>query len=90
MPDGTYTLRADGASYTVAVQRTADGYATVRGTDGCLEIRGGKLTLNVPLQPGVEAAWEPCDGANTLQRWESEPAAGGYHLINAITRMAVT
>ncbi|MFJ9711902.1 family 20 glycosylhydrolase [Streptomyces sp. NPDC101234] len=90
VPDGTYSFRADGASYTVAVQRTADGYATLRGTDGCLEIRGGELTLNVPLQPGVEATWEPCDSANTLQRWELEPAAGGYHLINAITRMAVT
>ena len=88
--DGTYTLRADGLSYPAAVLRTADGYATLRGAAGCLEIRGGRLTLNVPLQPGVEATWEPCDSTNTLQRWEVEPAAGGYHLINAITRMALS
>lgn len=88
--DGTYTFRADGLSYTASVLRTADGYATLRGAAGCLEISGGRLTLNVPLQPGVEATWEPCDSANTLQRWEVEPAAGGYHLINAITRMALS
>ncbi|MEU2774681.1 hypothetical protein ABZ646_17480 [Streptomyces sp. NPDC007162] len=90
MADGAYTFRADGTSFTVSVFRTADGYASLRGADGCLEIRGGKLTLNVPLQPGVEAAWEPCDSANTLQCWELEPAAGGYRLINAITRMALS
>ncbi|WP_046727893.1 family 20 glycosylhydrolase [Streptomyces humi] len=88
--DGTYTFRAEGASYTASVLRTADGYATLRGAGGCLEVRGGRRTLNVPLQPGVEATWEPCDSANTLQRWELEPAAGGYHLINAITRMALS
>jgi hexosaminidase len=25
-----------------------------------------------------------------LQRWELEPAAGGYRLVNAITQMALT
>ncbi|MER7183968.1 family 20 glycosylhydrolase [Streptomyces hyaluromycini] len=90
VPDGTYTFRADGVSYRAEVRRTADGYATLRGADGCLEIRGGKLTLNAPLQPGVAATWEPCDGQNTVQRWELDPTANGYHLINAITRMALT
>ncbi|MER5793584.1 beta-N-acetylhexosaminidase [Streptomyces sp. NPDC001980] len=90
VPDGTYTLRADGAAYQAEVLRTADGYATLRSADGCLEIRGGRLTLNAPLQPGVPATWEPCDSQDTLQRWELEPAANGYHLIDAITRMALT
>ncbi|WP_089106044.1 family 20 glycosylhydrolase [Streptomyces hyaluromycini] len=90
VPDGTYTFRADGVSYRAEVLRTADGYATLRGAGGCLEIRGGKLTLNAPLQPGVAATWEPCDGQNTVQRWELDPTANGYHLINAITRMALT
>ncbi|MDQ1050315.1 family 20 glycosylhydrolase [Streptomyces sp. V4I2] len=88
--DGTYTFDADGRSFEAEVRRTADGYVTLRTGEGCLEIRGGKLTLNVPLQPGVAAVPQTCDAANTLQRWELEPAQGGYHLVNAITRMAVS
>ncbi|WP_369174237.1 family 20 glycosylhydrolase [Streptomyces sp. R28] len=87
--DGSYTFRTRGRSFDAEVARTADGYATVRTADGCLEIRGGKLTLNVPLQPGVEASAQACDPGNTLQRWQLEPAAGGYRLVNAITRMPV-
>ncbi|WP_328752207.1 family 20 glycosylhydrolase [Streptomyces sp. NBC_00285] len=85
--DGTYSF---GRSFTASVQRTADGYATLRSAAGCLAISGGKLTLNVPLQPGVEATWDTCDATNTLQRWELEPAAGGYRLVDAITQMALT
>ncbi|MFE2415697.1 family 20 glycosylhydrolase [Streptomyces hokutonensis] len=88
--DGTYTFRTAGASFGATVQRTADGYATVRTADGCLEIQGGKLTLNVPLQPGVAATPQPCDTANTMQRWELAPEAGGYRLVNAITQMALS
>ncbi|WP_033279073.1 family 20 glycosylhydrolase [Streptomyces sp. NRRL F-525] len=89
--DGTYTFRtAGGASFDATVQRTPDGYATLRTADGCLEVRGGKLTLNVPLQPGVSATPQPCDAANTMQRWELTPAAGGYRLVNAITQMALS
>ncbi|MFE7273767.1 family 20 glycosylhydrolase [Streptomyces sp. NPDC057623] len=89
--DGSYTFRTPGhPALTAEVRRTADGYATVRTADGCLEVRGGKLTLNVPLQPGVEAGWQTCDPGNTLQRWQLEPANGGYRLVNAITRMAVS
>ncbi|WP_329232883.1 family 20 glycosylhydrolase [Streptomyces canus] len=85
--DGTYTF---GRSFTASVQRTADGYVTLRSAAGCLAISGGKLTLNVPLQPGVEATWDTCDTSGTLQRWELEPVAGGYRLVNAITQMALT
>jgi hexosaminidase len=97
--DGTYTFRTAGAtsasattsaSFDAEVQRTPDGYATLRTADGCLEIQGGKLTLNVPLQPGVSATQQPCDAANTVQRWELAPAAGGYRLVNAITQMALS
>ncbi|KOU57107.1 glycosyl hydrolase family 20 [Streptomyces sp. MMG1533] len=87
--DGTYTFKTDGRSFDAEVRRTADGYATLRTDEGCLEIRGGKLTLNVPLQPGAEATAQSCDAANTMQRWELEPAEGGYRLVNAITQMAV-
>ncbi|MFC8241745.1 family 20 glycosylhydrolase [Streptomyces chartreusis] len=87
--DGAYTFRTRGRTFDAEVARTADGYVTVRTAQGCLEIRGGKLTLNVPLQPGVEAAPQACDPRNTLQRWQLEPAAGGYRLVNAITRMPV-
>ncbi|MFG1664819.1 family 20 glycosylhydrolase [Streptomyces sp. Y7] len=85
--DGSYTFRTRGRTFEAEVARTADGYVTLRTADGCLEIRGGKLTLNVPLQPGVEAVPQACDPAGTLQRWQLEPAAGGYRLVNAITRM---
>ncbi|MFJ8534005.1 family 20 glycosylhydrolase [Streptomyces sp. NPDC093591] len=88
--DGAYTFRTGGRSFTADVARTADGYVTVRTADGCLEVRGGKLTLNVPLQPGVEAAPQTCDPEITLQRWQLEPAADGHRLVNAITRMTVS
>ncbi|MFF4249726.1 family 20 glycosylhydrolase [Streptomyces sp. NPDC001663] len=88
--EGAYTFQAGDRSFQAGVQRTADGYATVRSANGCLEVRGGKLTLNVPLQPGVEATWETCDAQNTLQRWELQPAGGGYRLVNTITQMAVS
>ncbi|MFJ9241912.1 family 20 glycosylhydrolase [Streptomyces sp. NPDC101776] len=90
VPDGTYTFRTAGASLDATVRRTPDGYATLRTAEGCLEIQGGKLTLNVPLQPGVSATPQPCDAANTMQRWELAPAAGGYRLVNAITQMALS
>ncbi|WP_406119458.1 family 20 glycosylhydrolase [Streptomyces sp. NBC_00989] len=88
--DGTYTFRTAGATMAATVRRTPDGYATVRTAEGCLEIQGGKLTLNVPLQPGVSATPQPCDATNTMQRWELAPATGGYRLVNAITQMALS
>ncbi|MFI1479843.1 family 20 glycosylhydrolase [Streptomyces sp. NPDC020747] len=87
--DGTYAFRAGTATVTAEVKRTPDGYVTLRTANGCLEVRGGKLTLNVPLQPGVEVSRQTCDAANTLQRWQLAPAQDGYRLVNAITRMAV-
>ena len=92
VPDGTYTLRSGSTTTgTFTVVRTPDGYATLKSatTGRCLEIRGGKLTLNVPLQPGTTATEQPCDATNTLQRWVVEPTPGGYRLLNAITRMAL-
>ncbi|MGW1610537.1 family 20 glycosylhydrolase [Streptomyces sp. NPDC002285] len=88
--DGSYTFRTSGRSFAAEVKRTADGYVTLRTAEGCLEVRGGKLTLNVPLQPGVEAAPQACDAQSTLQRWQLEPVTGGYRLVNAITRMALS
>ncbi|MEU4999208.1 family 20 glycosylhydrolase [Streptomyces sp. NPDC021622] len=91
--DGTYTLRdakghAKPARYEI--RRTADGYITLKSAAGgkCLETRSGKLTLNVPLQPGTAVTEETCDPANTLQRWQLTESAGGYRLTNAITRMS--
>ncbi len=91
--DGAYTLRdTEGRAepVDVEVKRTADGYVTLRSTASgrCLETRSGKLTLNVPLQPGTAITEETCDPANTLQRWRLDKAAGGYRLTNAVTRMA--
>lgn len=96
--DGTYTLRdtkgnAEPAAY--AIKRTADGYLTLKSAaDGtCLETRSGKITLNVPLEPGSSVTHETCAAANTLQRWQLAKAADGngkgYRLTNAITQMSV-
>ncbi|GAA3807342.1 hypothetical protein GCM10022403_046800 [Streptomyces coacervatus] len=90
LADGTYTFRTTGASFEADITRTADGYATVRTAEGCLEVSGGKLTLNVPLQPGVEATWKACDATDTLQRWQLTPASDGFQLVNVITQMALT
>ncbi|MEU9960618.1 family 20 glycosylhydrolase [Streptomyces sp. NPDC050982] len=87
--DGTYTFRAGTATVTAEVKRTQDGYVSLRTANGCLEVRGGKLTLNVPLQPGAEVSRGTCDPANTLQRWQLAPEQDGYRLVNAITQMAV-
>ncbi|MCI3278052.1 family 20 glycosylhydrolase [Streptomyces cylindrosporus] len=86
---GAYTFQAGGVSFDAEVSRTADGYAALKTSEGCLEVTGGRLTLNVPLQPGVELDRAACDTSNTLQRWQLEPVAGGYRLVNAITQMAV-
>ena len=87
--DGTYTFRAGTRTVAAEVRRTPDGYVTLKAANGCLEVRGGKLTLNVPLQSGIEVTQQACDAANTLQRWQLVPAQGGYWLVNAITQMAV-
>ncbi|MDI3421647.1 family 20 glycosylhydrolase [Streptomyces luteolus] len=91
--DGTYTLRDTKGATKPAdfeIRRTADGYVTLKSTAGgrCLETRSGKLTLNVPLQPGTAVTEETCDAKNTLQRWRLTKTAGGYRLTNAITQMA--
>lgn len=89
VPDGTYTLRNAGKSYgSYTLARTPDGYVTLRDSDGCLDVRGGKLTLNTPLQPGVVITKAACDAQSTVQRWELQPVPGGYRIVNAITRMA--
>ncbi|MER6015310.1 family 20 glycosylhydrolase [Streptomyces bluensis] len=91
LADGTYTFRSDGVTRDLQVARTPDGYVTLKSvTSGrCLETRSGKLTLNVPLEPGSSVTEETCAASNTLQRWVPVPAPGGHGLVNAITRMAV-
>ncbi|MEU6844078.1 family 20 glycosylhydrolase [Streptomyces sp. NPDC046716] len=91
--DGTYTLtdtRHRTTERGIEVTRTADGYVTLTDATGaCLETRSGKLTHNLPLEPGSAVTRETCDAENTLQRWTLTRAAGGYRLTNALTQMAV-
>ncbi|GAA2300135.1 family 20 glycosylhydrolase [Streptomyces kunmingensis] len=97
LADGTYTLADRGHRTTpaqVRLTRTADGYATLTNAAGaCLETRSGKLTLNVPLEPGSAVTWETCDAKNTLQRWQLTPDRGGdkggHRITSAITRMTL-
>ncbi|MGW0531095.1 family 20 glycosylhydrolase [Streptomyces sp. NPDC003032] len=91
--DGTYTLsdtKGRAEPLDVELRRTEDGYVTLRSAASgrCLETRSGRLTLNVPLQPGTAVTEETCDPANTLQRWQLTSARGGHRFVNAITRMA--
>ncbi|MFF3641220.1 family 20 glycosylhydrolase [Streptomyces sp. NPDC002564] len=93
VPDGTYTLRdtsGRAGPRGIRIGHTPDGYATLTSTTSgrCLETRSGKLTLNVPLQPGSSVTEEACDAKNTLQRWQLTEVRGGHRLTNAITRMA--
>ncbi|NUS79104.1 MAG: family 20 glycosylhydrolase [Streptomyces sp.] len=90
VPDGSYSFQADGVTFDADLARTADGYVTLRGPSGCLAVSGGRLTLNVPLQPGVQATWDSCSATNTLQRWQLQPAEGGHRLVNVITQMALS
>ncbi|MFE5005447.1 family 20 glycosylhydrolase [Streptomyces sp. NPDC056696] len=92
--DGTYTLadtRHRTAAAGFALTRTPDGYLTLKSTEtgSCLETRSGKLTLNVPLQPGSAVTQETCDAKSTLQRWQVSRSGRGYVLTNAITRMTL-
>ncbi|WP_262008953.1 family 20 glycosylhydrolase [Streptomyces sp. FIT100] len=92
--EGTYTLRDSKGRLAPAdwrISRTADGYATLTSAAGgrCAETRSGRLTLNVPLQPGTPVTEETCAASNTLQRWQLTEVPGGYRLTNAITQMAV-
>ncbi|GAA3784750.1 hypothetical protein GCM10023083_21040 [Streptomyces phyllanthi] len=91
LADGTYTLRSGGVTGDFQVARTADGYLTLRSAASgrCLETRSGRITLNVPLEPGSAVTEETCAASNTLQRWVPVPVPGGYEFVNAITRMAV-
>ncbi|KPI18487.1 Glycoside hydrolase, family 20, catalytic core [Actinobacteria bacterium OK074] len=88
---GTYTFTSGGVREDFTVRRTADGYASLTSTASgkCLETISGKLTINVPLDPGSSVTEETCAADDTLQRWEVQPAHGGYTLVNAITQMAV-
>ncbi|MFC5804133.1 family 20 glycosylhydrolase [Streptomyces formicae] len=92
--EGTYTLRDSKGRLAPAdwrISRTADGYATLTSAASgrCAETRSGRLTLNVPLQPGTPVTEESCAASNTLQRWQLTAVPGGYRLTNAITQMAV-
>ncbi|WP_369250920.1 family 20 glycosylhydrolase [Streptomyces sp. R41] len=89
--DGTYTFSSGSVSTRFQVRRTPDGYVTLKSVASgrCLETRSGKLTLNVPLEPGSSVTEEVCAASDTLQRWELQRAERGYRLVNAITRMAV-
>ncbi|MEU6663391.1 family 20 glycosylhydrolase [Streptomyces sp. NPDC046821] len=92
--DGTYTLADRGhrtAPAGARLARTPDGYVTIASADGttCLATHSGKLTLNVPLEPGSAVTWETCDPKDTLQRWQLTRADAGYRITSAITRMTL-
>ena len=82
--DGTYTFAGhDGHVSSLARPRSSappTATSTLQSTaDGCLEIRGGKLTLNVPLQPGVAV------DRGDLRRRRTPCSAGSWRPRRAAT-----
>ncbi|MYW63296.1 family 20 glycosylhydrolase [Streptomyces sp. SID8379] len=92
--DGTYTFtdtQRHAGKRQLTVTRTSDGYVTLTdpATGKCLETRSGKLTHDLPLEPGSAVTQEACDAERTLQRWVLSEVPGGHRLTNAITQMPV-
>jgi hexosaminidase len=70
---------------------TADGYYTLTDTGSglCADVsRGTKNGMGVVEQAGAGATAETC-AADESQKWQLEPVAGGYRIVDAITQQAL-
>lgn len=83
------TLIAGTASTPWHLERTADGYHTLRHVETglCAESRLGERALNTPLQAGTPITAETCATDNRLQRWQLTRTGDTVTMTNAITRM---
>ncbi|MEV5602211.1 family 20 glycosylhydrolase [Streptomyces sp. NPDC052299] len=104
LPDGTYRLtsgakalapaadsgvalvKGSEAAWTLAA--TADGYYTVRSTDGlCLDAVRGRKYLGAPLEVGAELSLGACSAGARTQRWQLDAGHGAFVLRNAISQL---
>jgi len=83
------TLTATAAATEWRLDRTADGYRTIRhaATGRCVQAPLGARDLSTPLQTGTPITAEACTPANRLQRWQLTRTGDAVTLTNAITRM---
>ncbi len=82
---------ADPATASWQLRPTDDGYYQLAlGDSGlCAEIsRGPANNMHVVEQEGATATAETCGAAET-QKWQLEPVAGGYRIVDAITQEAL-
>ncbi|MCR2812311.1 family 20 glycosylhydrolase [Microbacterium sp. zg.Y1084] len=87
--DGGLVLSDAGAP--LAFTRTADGYYTIRSTDGlCLDLaRDGTMRLDVPVEIGADIRLSTC-ATTTLQKWQLRKVDGGYTIVNAASQQFVS
>jgi hexosaminidase len=82
---------ASGAGATWQLRPTDDGYYQLAlGDSGlCADLtRGVANNMHVVEQEGATATAETCGSAES-QKWQLEPAAGGYRIVDAITQEAL-
>ncbi|MBP0457320.1 family 20 glycosylhydrolase [Streptomyces montanisoli] len=72
--------------------KTDDGYYRLLDTASglCADVsRGASNAMHVVERAGAAATAETCSAAAS-QKWQLEPASGGYRLVDAITQQALT
>ena len=72
---------------------TSDGYYQMvsTATGLCAQIASGTPNrLGVIEQAGAPVSAQTCDTTAQTQKWQLEPAAGGYRIVNAITQEAAS
>ncbi|SEO05683.1 family 20 glycosylhydrolase [Actinacidiphila rubida] len=73
------------------LQPTSDGYYHLVAADSglCADVsRGQTNNMHVVEQAGAAATAETC-GTSESQKWQLEPAPGGYRIVDAITQQAL-
>jgi hexosaminidase len=76
---------------TWQLQPTPDGYyhLVAAGSGLCADVsRGRTNNMHVVEEAGATATAETC-GTSESQKWQLEPAPGGYRLVDAITQQAL-
>lgn len=75
----------------LSFSRTADGYYTIRSSDGrCLDLaRNGTMRLDVPVEIGADIVLAAC-ATTTLQKWQLRKVDGGFTVANAASQQFVS
>jgi hexosaminidase len=89
-PGSALTVNSPEKATTWHLQPTDDGYYRLVLPDGrCADMdRGPTNNMHVVEAAGAAATAETCGTAQS-QKWQLEPAPGGYRIVNAITQEAL-